>query len=70
MADEPTLDRSFRGHKAAVTCLAFSPTTRQLASGSSDGAFATCTYTLPAHTELCRRAASYDSSIHGVVATH
>jgi WD40 repeat protein len=36
--DEPVLDRSFRGHKATVSCVAFSPTTRQLASGSADGA--------------------------------
>jgi len=35
--DEPVLDRSFRGHKGAVTSLAFNPTTRQLASGSADG---------------------------------
>lgn len=34
---DPTLERSFRGHKGPVTSVAFSPTMRQLASGSTDG---------------------------------
>ena len=35
MAD-PTLERSFRGHKDAVTSVAFNPNMKQLVSGSAD----------------------------------
>lgn len=34
---DPTLERSFRGHKGPVSAVSFSPTLRQLASGASDG---------------------------------
>ncbi|KAI9138854.1 WD40-repeat-containing domain protein [Paraphysoderma sedebokerense] len=33
---DPTLERSFRGHKDTVTCLAFKPSMTQLASGGLD----------------------------------
>ena len=34
--EDPTLQRSFRGHKDAATCVAFNPTMKQLVSGSMD----------------------------------
>jgi centriolar protein POC1 len=34
---DPTLERSFRGHKDAVTSVCFNPSMRQLISGSLDG---------------------------------
>ena len=37
MADDPTLERSFRGHKDAVNSVAFNPNMKQLISGSQDG---------------------------------
>lgn len=33
---DPTLERSFRGHKLPVTSVCFSPSMRQLASGGAD----------------------------------
>ena len=33
---DPTLERTFRGHKSYVTSVAFSPTLKQLASGAGD----------------------------------
>jgi centriolar protein POC1 len=36
--EDPTLERSFRGHKGAVTSVAFSGDRKQLVSGSADGA--------------------------------
>jgi hypothetical protein len=36
LATDPTLERTFRGHRGAVNALAFNPNTRQLASGGSD----------------------------------
>lgn len=33
---DPCLERTFRGHKNYVTSVAFSPSLRQLASGSAD----------------------------------
>ena len=33
---DPTLERTFRGHKSFVTSVAFSPTMKQIASGSGD----------------------------------
>lgn len=33
---DPCLERTFRGHKNYITSVAFSPSLRQLASGSSD----------------------------------
>jgi len=33
---DPTLERTFRGHKSFITSVAFSPTLKQLASGSGD----------------------------------
>ena len=33
---DPSLERSFRGHKGDVTSVAFSPTMKQLVSGSAD----------------------------------
>lgn len=33
---DPELERTFRGHKAAVTSLAFNPNMKQIASGSDD----------------------------------
>jgi centriolar protein POC1 len=35
--DDPTLERSFRGHKDAVTSVAFNHNMKQLISGSLDG---------------------------------
>jgi len=35
-ASDPTLERSFRGHKAAATSVSFAPSLRQLASGGHD----------------------------------
>ena len=35
-SSDPTLERSFRGHKGAVSSVAFAPSLRQLASGSHD----------------------------------
>lgn len=35
--DDPTLERSFRGHKDAVTSVAFNSNLKQLISGSLDG---------------------------------
>lgn len=35
-SSDPTLERSFRGHKGAVTSVSFSPSMRQLASGAQD----------------------------------
>lgn len=35
--DDPTLERSFRGHKDAVTSVAFNSNLKQLVSGSLDG---------------------------------
>lgn len=35
---DPTLERSFRGHKDAVTSLSFNPNLKQLASGGLDNA--------------------------------
>ena len=34
--EDPTLERSFRGHRDAVTSVAFNPTMKQLVSGSLD----------------------------------
>ena len=34
--DDPTLERSFRGHKDAVTSVCFNPNMKQLISGSLD----------------------------------
>lgn len=34
--DDPTLERSFRGHREAVTSVAFNPNLKQLISGSLD----------------------------------
>ena len=36
VASDPTLERSFRGHKGAVTSVSFAPSLRQLASGAAD----------------------------------
>ncbi len=37
MADsDPSLERTFRGHRNYVSSLSFSPTLKQLASGSGD----------------------------------
>jgi WD40 repeat protein len=36
VASDPTLERSFRGHKGAATCVSFAPSLRQLASGAAD----------------------------------
>ena len=33
---DPCLERTFRGHKNYITSVAFSPSLRQLASGSAD----------------------------------
>jgi WD40 repeat protein len=33
---DPTLERTFRGHRGAVHALAFNPTGKQLASGGAD----------------------------------
>lgn len=33
---DPTLERTFRGHKNYITSVAFSPTLKQLASASAD----------------------------------
>lgn len=33
---DPTLERTFRGHKDTVTTVGFSPNMKQLVSGSSD----------------------------------
>ncbi|KAL7750804.1 hypothetical protein RI367_003761 [Sorochytrium milnesiophthora] len=38
VATDPVLQRTFRGHRDAVTCLAFRPSLTQLASGSLDHA--------------------------------
>lgn len=35
--EDPTLERSFRGHKDAVTSVCFNPNMRQLVSGGLDG---------------------------------
>jgi len=35
--EDPTLERSFRGHKDAVNSVAFNPNMKQLISGSQDG---------------------------------
>ena len=35
--EDPTLERSFRGHKDAVTAVAFNANMKQLVSGSLDG---------------------------------
>ena len=35
--EDPTLERSFRGHKGAVTSVAFNANLKQLVSGSTDG---------------------------------
>lgn len=37
-SEDPTLERSFRGHKDAVTSVAFNSNLKQLVSGSLDGA--------------------------------
>jgi len=37
MVEDPTLERSFRGHKDAVNSVAFNPNMKQLISGSQDG---------------------------------
>lgn len=34
---DPALERSFRGHKGAITSVAFNPNMEQLVSGSADG---------------------------------
>lgn len=34
--EDPTLQRSFRGHRDAVTSVTFNPTMKQLVSGSMD----------------------------------
>lgn len=36
MPVDPSLERTFRGHKSYVTSTAFSPSLRQLASGGAD----------------------------------
>ena len=33
---DPTLERTFRGHKGCINSVAFSPTLKQLASASTD----------------------------------
>jgi centriolar protein POC1 len=33
---DPNLERTFRGHKSYITSVAFSPSLKQLASGSGD----------------------------------
>jgi centriolar protein POC1 len=33
---DPSLERTFRGHKSVVTSVAFKPDLKQIASGSSD----------------------------------
>ena len=33
---DPTLERTFRGHKSYITSVSFSPTLKQLASSSAD----------------------------------
>ncbi|RYH13561.1 hypothetical protein EON65_35345 [archaeon] len=33
---DPSLERTFKGHKSYVTSVSFSPTLKQLASGSGD----------------------------------
>jgi len=38
LASDPSLERTFTGHKAAATCLAWSPAQPQLASGGADAA--------------------------------
>jgi centriolar protein POC1 len=35
--EDPTLERSFRGHKDAVTSVCFNPNMKQLVSGGLDG---------------------------------
>ena len=37
MTEDPILERSFRGHKDAVTSVVFNPNMKQLVSGSLDG---------------------------------
>ena len=37
LASDPSLERTFSGHRAAATCLAWAPSTLQLASGGADG---------------------------------
>ena len=35
---DPALERSFRGHRGGVNAVAFSPSMKQLVTGSDDGA--------------------------------
>jgi WD40 repeat protein len=35
-SEDPTLERTFRGHKDAVTCCAFNPNMKQLITSSND----------------------------------
>lgn len=35
---DPSLERTFKGHKSYITSLSFSPTCKQLASGGGDNA--------------------------------
>ena len=37
MTADPTLERTFRGHKGAINALDFNPNMKQLASGAEDG---------------------------------
>ena len=34
---DPEIDRTFRGHRGAVTSVAFNPNQKQVASGGMDG---------------------------------
>lgn len=36
LSQDPTLERSFRGHRAGVLCTTFNPSMKQLISGGAD----------------------------------